>query len=115
MTSWNQGELFLVSVVSQLGLDVSGGPKWELKIKFTNLAIEPAYFGQCLDSLYSGDEHVSLDGNIVTLENNLFLEKRQLHQSLVQEAWLLVQKLSEHPKWGKVGGPNMMAEHEDLD
>lgn len=114
MIAWNQGELFIVEVVSFEKLDVSGGPSWELKIRFRNLAIEPSYFTQCLESVYTGDRNVVLDGHYVSIGKNVNLDGSQQKRVLIEEAWILVLEMAKHPNWGKVGGPNLASEHEAL-
>lgn len=111
MIAWNQGEMFVVEVVSFESLNVSGGPSWELKVRFRNLTIEPTYFTQCLENTFSGDKNVTLCGDVVTIAKNVFLDNASLKRELIEEAWVLVQELTKHPKWGKAGDPNLDAEH----
>ncbi len=114
MITWNQGNLFVVEVISFEKMDVSGGPSWELKIRFHNLAIEPSYFTQCLEKVYFGDRNIALDGHDVSFGKNVNLNGSQQMRVLIEEAWILVLEMAKHPKWGMVGGPNMAAEHEAL-
>lgn len=87
MITWNQGEMFVVEVVSFERLNVSGGASWELKVRFRNLTIEPTYFTQCLENTFSGDKNVTLCGDVVTIAKNVFLDNASLKRSLIEEAW----------------------------
>ena len=111
MIAWNQGGLFVVEVVSFEKLDISGGSRWELKLRFRNLTIEPTYFAQCLENVFSGDKNVTLDGEVVTILKNMYLDLEQLKGDLAEEARLLLLELSKHPSWGKLGDPNFAPEH----
>lgn len=116
MAKWNQDDLFVVATVSQVVHETPGAIFWDWTISFENLAVEPVYFEQAIDVLYAGDKNVlNVDGCRVTIRRNQQLDYRRETQELSEEAWMLLRKLSKHPKWGKEGGPNMRAEHELLD
>lgn len=117
MATWNQDDLFILSIVWQAQPEFSNSSV-TIKVKFANEAIEPAYFNQCVESAFVGDrdyvDHDVVSGT-VTFTLSALLDESEKEEYLEKKASLLLDELAKHKDWGKEGGPNLRTGYDLLD
>ena len=81
-------------------------------ISVESLAVEQTWFDEALKICFKNDRGVTLEGNILTFKTAYIILYRK--KFLEEKAKELFEILSKHSDWGKLDGPDRLAERDLL-